>query len=250
MQPTRLRLAILTHNALEFSRRCLDSISAHTPVEHEILVLDNGSEDETPEWLKTHPGPGVRVILSPLNLGVPKGRNVLLGVILREVNENDILIFLDNDVEVSKDWYRPFLDVFANESSVGIAGVTGHEIIVHDDHRELLSSPATGPTAVDVVSGYCLWVRTRVARILGPFDENLGLFWHEDDDYCVRAIGLGYGVYAVPDVGVVHQAHQSGAARQSDAQEASLRNQRYLVEKWTRLGLIDGAGQIVRRHAF
>ena len=247
MSPPRVRVAILTHNALEFSELCLGSLAAHTSVDHEISILDNGSEDGTREWLSARSMPNLKVMLSPANLGVPKGRNLLLAMILRDTQPEDLIVFLDNDVEVLPGWHDPFVALFSAEPSAAIVGVTGHGIVIGEDRRELLPSPESGPSPVDVVSGYCLWVRADAAAALGPFDENLGLFWHEDDDYCIRAIGLGYEVYALPDAGVVHHRHKSGVAEQADADYLSLRNQRYLVEKWRGLRLVDLAGHVARR---
>lgn len=246
MGATRLRIAILTHNALAYSRRCLQSLAVHTLIDHEVLVLDNGSEDETPEWLIRHPGRNLRAMLSPLNLGVPKGRNLLLEAILREGDGSELIVFLDNDVEVSTGWYHPFVEVFTSDASVGIAGVIGHRIVVHDAHRELLPSPESGPAFVDVVSGFCFWVKRQVAETLGPFDENLGMFWHEDDDYCIRAIDRGHRVVSVPGAPVVHHAHRSGIAEQDTGCTESLRNQSYLARKWRGLGVVNARGRIER----
>jgi GT2 family glycosyltransferase len=246
---SRVRIAMLTHNALEFSAACLHSLLAHGGEACEIVVLDNGSEDGTREWLAARSLPNLQVMLSPVNLGVPKGRNLLLALTLRATRPGDFIVFMDNDVEVLPGWQEPFVALFAREPAAGIAGITGHELLVHPDRRELLPSPQAGPARVDVVSGYCLWVRGSAAAALGPFDENLGLFWHEDDDYCVRAIGLGYEVYALPGTPVVHHGHKSGAAHQAQLEELSRRNQSYLVDKWRQLDLVDGAGRIARRAA-
>jgi GT2 family glycosyltransferase len=247
MSGHRVHIGILTHNALDFSELCLDSLAAHTTLNYEILVLDNGSEDGTRDWLSTRCLPNLQVMLSPVNLGVPKGRNVLLAMILAATQPEDFIVFMDNDVEVFPGWHDPFMALFSQQPSVAIAGMTGHDIVVDDERRELLPSPQAGPARVDVVSGFCLWVRAAAAAALGPFDENLGPFWHEDDDYCVRAIGLGYDVYALPEATIVHHGHKSGAAKDTDLDDLSVRNQRYLVAKWRQLRLVDDAGRIARR---
>lgn len=247
MTGPRVRIAILTHNALEFSEACLYSLLAHSREPCEIIVLDNGSEDGTREWLAARCLPNLHVMLSPVNLGVPKGRNRLLAMTLPATQPEDLIVFMDNDVEVLPGWQEPFVELFSREPAAGIAGIAGHDLLVHEDWRELLPSPEAGPVRVDVVSGYCLWVRGGVAAALGPFDENLGLFWHEDDDYCVRAAGLGYEVYALPGTKVVHHGHKSGAANEAQLDELSRRNQSYLAAKWRQLDLVDDAGRIARR---
>lgn len=244
MAAPKLHIAILTYNALEFSALCLHSLAAHTVAAYDIVVLDNGSDDGTADWLRSQPVQNLSVMLSPVNAGVPKGRNQLLAAILPSAQPDDFIVFLDNDVEVGAGWHDPFLALFSGQPGAAIAGVTGHPIVVGEALRELLPSPPAGPAEVDVVSGFCLWVRADAAARLGAFDENLGLFWHEDDDYCVRAKGLGLGVYALPEAGIVHHQHKSGVPELAEADACSVRNQRYLAQKWRAMGLIDAAGRV------
>jgi GT2 family glycosyltransferase len=247
MPPLRIHIAILAHNALEYTDCCVASLIEHTTTAHQVHILDNGSTDGTREWLETLEEANINMILSSQNLGVGAGRNRLLAAILERAQPEELILFLDNDVEVAQGWDQPFAKLFAQKPDAAIAGVTGHDILIEGDRRELLPSPLAGPTEVDVVSGYCLGVRAAIATRLGPFDENLGLFWHEDDDYCIRAIGLGHRVYALPETPLIHHEHRSGAAHDSDADERSLLNQRYLVAKWRRLGLAGADGRIVRK---
>lgn len=246
MGTPRIQIAILTYNALEFTERCLDSVAANTAVDHDVVILDNGSEDGTREWLTSRRASSQRIMLNPCNVGVAKGRNILLADILERADPDDLIVFLDNDVEVKPCWHEPFSALFVRQPLAAIAGVTGHDIIVSEDLRTLLPSPEAGAAQVDVVSGYCLAVPADIAARVGPFDENLGLFWHEDDDYCLRAIALGYRVYCLPEAGIIHHGHKSGMAGEAGDPEESLRNQRYLASKWRALGLIDATGRIVR----
>ena len=239
---TQLNIAILTHNALEYTQECLASIARHTPSGYRIFIVDNGSTDGTAAWLSAQSAENIDVVLSPSNLGVPGGRNLLIYKILPDAPDEAFIIFLDNDVEVYADWYKPYLEIFARHESAGIAGAMGHEIIVHRDRRELLPAPEGEPAPVDVVSGFCFWARVGTVCAIGLFDENLGLFWHEDDDYCIRAISLGYEVFAVPATPLVHHGHKSSI----DVQHPGSReNQQYLANKWRQLGLVDSDGHII-----
>lgn len=243
---TRFNIAILTHNALEYTQKCLSSIALSTPFEHSIFIVDNASIDGTPEWLSEQTADHLHVELSPSNLGVPGGRNLLIYKIVPNAPDDAFIIFLDNDVEVYEGWYEPYLELFERQSHVGIAGATGHRIIVHEEERELLPAPENVPEPVDVVSGYCFWVTASVVCAVGLFDENLGLFWHEDDDYCIRAISLGYEVFAVPNTALLHHGHKSGVLA-DPVEGGSSENQRYLVNKWRDLGVVDAEGRVIRR---
>jgi alpha-1,3-rhamnosyl/mannosyltransferase len=243
----RLHLAILTHNALAHTQRCLLAIERHTPQPHEVWIVDNASADATPQWLRAQARPGLHLDFQPVNRGVPGGRNRLLELILPHAGNDDFVVFLDNDLEVGAGWTAPFLEVFAADPQIAIAGRSGHAIVVRDGRRVLLPA-ATERGFVDVVSGgFACWARVPAARAIGAFDEELGLFWHEDDDWCVRALGLGLGVFAVPDAPMRHDEHGSGVALPDLADGGSLRNQRYLAAKWRGLGLIDEEGWVVQR---
>jgi O-antigen biosynthesis protein len=246
-----LHIAILAHNALTYTQQCLRSLLANSTTPIKIWILDNGSDDDTSAWLSRRRARNVNTLHSPINVGVAGGRNMLLNKILSQTNAEDFIVFLDNDVEVHPGWDQAFLACFAQHPSAAIVGVTGHDIVVWDGRRTLLPSPEQGPKQVDVVSGYCLWVSTWAAASLGPFDENLGRFWHEDDDYCIRAIWVGYSVYCLPAAGITHHRHKSGVAELESEVHKSQQNQMYLVEKWHALGLIDQAGRIIRsnRHS-
>ena len=47
---------IVTHNQLEYTRQCLDSIRRLTDEPYELIVVDNGSTDGTVDYLRASPG--------------------------------------------------------------------------------------------------------------------------------------------------------------------------------------------------
>jgi GT2 family glycosyltransferase len=46
-------IILVTHNQLEFTKLCVESIERHTSEPYELIFVDNGSRDGTVEWLKT-----------------------------------------------------------------------------------------------------------------------------------------------------------------------------------------------------
>lgn len=245
--PVKMAIGLLTHNALEYTKICLRSIAEHTPFPHDVYIVDNASTDETRTWLATNQRPNLHVTLSDENLGVPGGRNRLLQDILPHLSDDGFIIFLDNDMEVFPGWYHAFIELFFRHPEAGVASSNGHPIIVHQEWRELLPVPTGHIAAIDVASGgFCFWMRASVARAVGVFDEKLGKFWHEDDDYSVRAIAQGYEVFYVP-APVYHHGHKSGVDQQDLLMDGggSPENQRYLVNKWRQLGMVDESGRII-----
>lgn len=46
-------IIILTHNLLQYTRQCIESIRQYTPYgSYEIIVVDNHSTDSTLDWLR------------------------------------------------------------------------------------------------------------------------------------------------------------------------------------------------------
>ncbi len=75
-----LSVIIVTHNSAEVIERCLQSLFASashpplTPSQVEIIVVDNASEDTTPQIVRTH-FPEVTLLTNPHNLGFGSANN-------------------------------------------------------------------------------------------------------------------------------------------------------------------------------
>lgn len=245
----RLGVVILAHNQLAYTKRCVRSVLAHTPLPLRVVVVDNASTDGTAEWVAAVGAP-VELVRLDENRGVSGGRNAGIEALRGTV---DHIAFLDNDVEVLAGWWEPFVEVLAACPDVGIAGERGHLVTITDEGREIGTLDAPGPVACDMVVGFCMVMRESALRQIGSFDEELGLFWHDDDDFCLRAIRLGWGVCHVGSGRIHHFGHRSSElvpgiwAGPELPAELSERNQRYLAEKWRALGSagVDGTRAVL-----
>ena len=68
----RLSIVMVSHGALEWTERALAAVAAHTPVVHEVIVVDNASTDGTPERLRQA---DVRLIENDTNRGFGPASN-------------------------------------------------------------------------------------------------------------------------------------------------------------------------------
>lgn len=245
-QPPTLHFLMLTYGALAATRRCVRSLVATTKAPFRLWIVDNASTDDTPQWLASRQEPWLRWRRNAENRGVPGGRNDLLDFVLPNAAPHDWLVFVDNDLEFAEGWLAPFGRAMQAFPNARVLGKVGHFVLVHQNGRTLL--PAAERTGhVDVVSGgFACFVRADAARAIGRFDERLGRFWHEDDDWCVRALQHGFDVVAVPEAAITHHEHASGVAAPDVAHGGSLPNQRYLAAKWRTAGHVDRDGWIVR----
>ena len=117
---------ILNYNGAHFLPRCLESVLAsHVDgISLSIIVADNGSTDNSADIVQRFHG----VEWLPLggNHGFVRGNNKAVRRRLADrttanLPAPDVLIFLNNDVEVSTDWLACLLDPF-NQEDVGIVG--------------------------------------------------------------------------------------------------------------------------------
>jgi len=234
-----LAIVVLAHNARAFTARCLQSVLAHTDTPFHVYLVDNASTDGTAEWARGL-DPRITVIRSEVNLGVSGGRNAGLDAI---AGEPEFIVFLDNDVEVGHGWWQPFVTALEDDPQAGIAGERGVRVEMHATGRNIETLYEPGPAPVDIVTGFCMVMRAEAVREIGRFDEELGLFWHDDDDYGLRAGRIGWRVLHVGSGRVAHYEHRSSTLVDGiwNAPETpstlSDDNQRYLAAKWTQARL-------------
>lgn len=176
--PTRNRWSVLVDAAL---RAALSQES----VDHEVVVVDDGSTDGTSDRLAELGEPQLRVVLNDRSLGVAKARNA--GI---EAARGAWIAFLDDDDVWSPRKLRTQIDAASSE---GASFVYGASVALDERKRFLFGHAPPDPTTLrfellrrNVMWGGCsnVIVRADVARQLGGFDEDL--FQLADWDLWVR----------------------------------------------------------------
>jgi GT2 family glycosyltransferase len=99
---SRVVVGILNWNQQEDTRRCLASLAKVTYPELEIVVVDNGSMDDSVQAIRKH-YPYVKILENSINRGCAGGRNDLLEYFLK--TDAPYLMFLDNDAIVEPDCF-------------------------------------------------------------------------------------------------------------------------------------------------
>ena len=102
-QNIKVSIIILTLNQVEYTRKCIESINSHTSFPHEIIVVDNGSTDETLAYLhslekKNRHRKGLTIIGNKENLGFAGRNNVGLGI-----SNGAYVLMMNNDIVVTPD---------------------------------------------------------------------------------------------------------------------------------------------------
>lgn len=220
-------------NQIEFTLKCLESLSRNDPV-HEIIVVNNGSIDSTAEQLDILQG-AITVITNDTNRGFSVACNQ--GA---EAATGDALLFLNNDTITHPGFTR--MVSLLEDTEIGIVGpklvypdlsIQSAGIAVDFDRPpgleawNLRINWTDEPTDVFAVSGAALATRKETFTILGGFDED---YWngYEDVDLCLSSIFAGYRNIYYPRSVITHFESQSGPERFS----AVTANINRLRRKW------------------
>jgi len=237
---------MLTHNALDFTRQCVDSLLQHTTGRWELICVDNGSSDGTVDYLNrladTHAH--VRVIANGENLGFAAGNNRGLAAAAGEQ-----VVLINSDIVVTAGWLDRLLACADQSGKIGLVGPMTNNI----SGPQQLPSVGYDPTNLTGLAefaashalrtegvakpywravGFCLLIKREVIETIGGLDERFGLGNFEDDDYCLRALLTGWQTWLAADCFVHHYGSQSFAAAGVDYRQCLQDNWEIFKQKW------------------
>src|SRR5262245_38451575 len=118
-------IVIVTQDQLEYTRLCLASIFASTPEPYELIVVDNGSSDGTPDYLKgignckegTNRPVRTTIAMNPENRGFPAAANQGIGAATGQQ-----IVLLNNDTIVTSGWLTRMLLALHSDPRIGMVG--------------------------------------------------------------------------------------------------------------------------------
>ncbi|MBD80501.1 MAG: hypothetical protein CL840_16410 [Crocinitomicaceae bacterium] len=220
----KLAIVLLSYNSLELIKKFLPVIIENTPdnPDYEIVVVDNGSADETQAYLSEN-FPNTRLIRIEKNRGFTNGYCASLPQIKAKY-----YCLISSDIEVSPNWTEPILELLESDSEIAACQP---KIMSYDRRNEFeyaggaggmidhLGYPFCRGRLVNVVetdegqynniqesfwaSGACLFIRAELYHKAGGLDNDY--FAHmEEIDLCWRLKNMGYKIMFHPDSKVFH----------------------------------------------
>lgn len=242
-------LVMLTYNQLDYTRRCIESLFRHTRIPFELIVVDNGSTDESLPYVNSLDRAGsacirVQVIANETNTGFAYGCNQ---GIAQSRGSNVILI--NNDVVVTDGWLPRLLDAADSGPSVGLVGprtnsVSGPQQIDAPDYdtrtlqdlnpfaRMFAAQNRQSTTRHWRLAGYCLLIKRSVIDKIGGLDPRYKIGNFEDDDYCIRAHLAGFEALIANDCYVHHFGSQTFLGNRIDIGSQLEQNWKRFKQKW------------------
>ena len=164
--------------------------------------------------------------------------------------KGNVLIFLNADCIVTKNWVGPIVDILKNHESVGIVGniqIKGDKIDSAGSKwnwKESKFSHIRGlkrdivnfkTKQVEMVTGACFGIRSNLFYDLGGFDEQFKVGYWEDADLCMRVKTAGYKIICSADSIVHHSVGHSSSLNH----KFKVQNKNLFVERWVNTGRVD-----------
>ncbi len=223
----------VTRNCLESLRPWLDSPLI------EVLVLDNGSTDNSAELTRKwcEPYPSVHCLTSEVNLGFAGGMNWgsshAKGDWLLLVNNDTIfpIYAIDSLLRVVQEapsnvaMLGPVTNAAGNGQRLWKPGATQNEWL--QIGKELHESPTKQLMPTYRCDFFCIAVRADVWTQLGGLDESFGLGYYEDFDFSLRLRCAGFEQMITEDVFVLHTGSASFQGSK-EARELTKKNKKLL----------------------
>ncbi len=215
---------IIPHwNNVDVLSECLNSISSTDYPDFEIIIVDNASNDNSVEWVKSN-YPRVTLIENDKNYGYAGGCNI--GA---DHANGEYLIFLNNDTIQEKNWVSNLVETMNSNSRIAAlqpkvlnyynkklfdyAGGSGGQMDVYCfpfargrvfAKQEIDEGQYNNKEKCFWSSGTCFMVRKNLFYKAGGFDDTF--FAHmEEIDLCWRLYAMGFAVWVDPQATVYHK---------------------------------------------
>jgi GT2 family glycosyltransferase len=252
-------VVIPNYNQRNLLDRVLRDLSLQQRLPEEVVVVDNGSNDDSVTLARKH---GVRVIEMGSNQGFSRAVN-------RGVREarGEVVAILNNDVELDTEWLARLLDTMETTGAwfatgkILQAGSTGTIDGTYDEVSRAACAWRCGEgrpdgplwsksSQVSFASFTAALFRKELFRDIGFLDESFNSYL-EDVDFGLRCAVAGRtGVY-VPEAIARHRGSATLGAWSAEKVRLISRNQLLLVAKhyprrwWLRLGWAVLVGQLL-----
>lgn len=241
----KVSIILVNYNGFRDTIECLQSLREITYPNHEVIVVDNASTNESVKEIGDFIREGEILIPSEVNGGFSAGNNI--GIKYALEHEAEYCLLLNNDTVVEPDFLGKLINGF--EFS-GKCGLTIGKIL-YESKRELIwyaggsLSPKTARTEhwhyrekdeglpdtvqkVTFATGCCMCLSRKTIDTVGLMDESYFLY-EEDADYCCRITKAGFDMVYVPQARIYHKVNASTGSRSHVSQYYSIRNKYWLI---------------------
>lgn len=225
---------VVTWNGKKYALECLESLRAQSVENLEIIVVDNGSTDGTPEAIRDE-YPEVVLLENGCNLGFATANNIGM-----QACHGEYIALINSDVVVPRNCLQRIVEFMRGKSNVGMVGpkmlspngtigdsvmrlptiantlccaLGLHKIFKYPSRLSgflMAGFPYNQRMQVEVLTGWFWVVRRKALQQVGGLDERFFMYG-EDIDWCHRFRNAGWQVLFFPEAEALHYGAASSA---------------------------------------
>ncbi|MCC3573324.1 MAG: tetratricopeptide repeat protein [Microcoleus sp. PH2017_40_RAT_O_B] len=224
-------IVVCVHNALEDVKECLTSIVRHTKVDYRLLIVDDGSQPETRDFIQAWVKDVSQAIVlrNETARGYTKAANIGM-----RASTGDYIILLNSDTIVTPGWIEKLVDCANSRKDIGIVGPLsncaswqsipeifdnkggwminsvpdGFSLETFSELVENVSEKAF--PNVNFVNGFCYMIKRAVLEAIGWLDEESFPYGYgEENDFSIRAKKAGFKLAIADNAYVYHSKSKS-----------------------------------------
>lgn len=222
-------IVVCVHNALEDVQRCLSSVVRHALPPYTLIIVDDGSEAPTRDYLRGFAAEqDALLIRNEQARGYTCAANQGL-----YASTADYAVLLNSDTIATPDWLDRMAMCAESDPAIGIVGplsntASWQSVPLLEEDGDWSCNPLPEGMAVEematliacrsarlypripFLNGFCLMIKRGLIDDIGYFDEaTFGRGYGEENDYCLRARKAGWQLAIADDAYVYHAQSKS-----------------------------------------
>jgi GT2 family glycosyltransferase len=210
----KVSLIIVSKDEGHNLKQTVDHLTIHkTDIPYEIIVVDDGSNDYSINFLETGDYKDLKTIHTE-GIGPSRARNLGANAAVGEM-----LVFLDAHVIPQKNWLDGLAARFESVEIYAVAPVLGAFNPSHPDvygvtlNQKMQPYWRTRPVGdfspLPFAGAGCLAIRKEVYAAVGGFDNGFKGIGYGDIDFCFRLWTAGFNIYVDPLARIIHKFRKS-----------------------------------------
>jgi len=191
-------IVIPVWNEREVTEKCVNALKRYTRYPYRLIIVDNGSEYKTSEYLKSlrKDFPDYLLIRNRTNLGFVKAANQGM-----KRSNSPYVCLLNNDAYVTDHWLADLvMGIEEGPRQIGLANPSSNVFGIDSPDGEIYELEE-----LDSCKGFCMIIKHEVIKRIGYFDEIYGMGYFEEKDFAKRAKSAGYISVRVKSSFVYHE---------------------------------------------
>ncbi|MDD5423586.1 MAG: glycosyltransferase family 2 protein [Candidatus Omnitrophica bacterium] len=234
----RCDIIIPVWNEHEMTRECVESIQKHAGYPFRLIIIDNGSETATKSYLDSlcaKKETEITLVRNPENLGFVKAVNQGL-----KLSDSRYACLMNNDTIATAGWLKEMVDVAGSDPAIGLVNPSSNTSGQFPPDGKGIEEYAVslkefrGQTQeLYNCRGFCMLLKREVVEKVGLLDEEYGIGYFEETDYCRRAHGAGFSAVRAKAAYVYHR-ERATFDKLKDTKALFKANENIFFKKWGR----------------